>query len=527
MASGQIKKGFFFYFGMFTLLLVTVFLICLVVMIFNPGKTVLWMKYFTGNETYQITKTTEEVPQNIDWDNVTDIIISAPNYAKVTVQSNEQKNVAGSKKADTGIYIRNAAKGFQGASGAVKFGFDVTLNGGKLKITLREPNGFLFFSKNIEVVVHSSALKQQKSLQNKNFVILGGAGDVTIGKYVNATSKNVILKSLYVSTTSGSVSLASNCDTYSAGALSGTIDSDATGKTDLTPLYVKTGSGNIGASERAFSSNSDVGLKVIAESTFKTDSGHIRLGKVDAGSNEMFIECKTGTVVNSTMKANKISIKCTHGNYDIQKVEGSLSFAEALETIISPNINIGEVTGSFVIGNLTNSSSPDVKINKVGGEVSAHCSNGTLTIDEIGGKVDIVSEKMAVNVGLAEANNSRVSIINGSASTKLGIRGVVGSRRTGSDSDKILIKTHGAFTLNFTKDAQFRAGTYKYNNDNPQQDNKGDRLPEHSPIIRMNGYEWSTSKSDFQRNYSGTENITIVTGATGDGSVVFNLVDKI
>lgn len=524
MASGQIKKGFFFYFGMFTLLLVTVFLICLVIMIFNPGQTILWMKYFTGNETYQITKTTDDVPQVINWDNVTDIIISAPNYAKVTVQSNKQTNVAGSKKADTGIYIKNAAKGFQGASGAVSFGYDVTLNDGKLKITLREPNGFLFFSKNIEVVVHSSALEHQSTLQNKNFVILGGAGDVTIGKYLNATSQNVVLKTLYVSTTSGNVSLASNCDTYSA--LSGTISSEETGKTGLTPLYIKTGSGNIGASERAFSSNTDVGLKVNAKSTFKTDSGHIRLGKVDAGTNEMYIECKTGTVVNSSIKAKTVSVKCTHGNYDIQKVEGDLSFAEALESIISPNINVGEITGHFAIGNLTTSSSPDVKINKVGGNVTAHCSNGTLTIDEIGGEVDIVSDKMAVNVGLSENNTSRVSIKNGTASTKLAIRGVVGSSRSGTDNDKILIRTHSSFTLNFTKDAQFRAGTYKYNSNEPKE-NKGDRLDGNSPIIRMNGYEWSTSKSDFQRNYTGTENITIVTGATGNGSVVFNLVDKI
>ncbi len=523
MASGQIKKGFFFYFGMFTLLLVTVFLICLVIMIFNPGQTILWMKYFTGNETYQITKTTDDVPQVINWDNVTDIIISAPNYAKVTVQSNQQTNVAGSQKADTGIYVRNAAKGFQGASGAVIFGYDVTLNAGKLKITLKEPNGFLFFSKDIEVVVHSSTLEHQKSLQNKNLVILGGSGDVTVGKYVNATSQNIVLKSLYVSTTSGNVALASNCDTYSAGALSGTIDSESTGKTGLTPLYVKTVSGNIGASEKAFSSNTDVGLKVNAKSTFKTDSGHIRLGRVDAGTNDMFIECKTGTVVNSSIKANKVSVKCTHGNYDIQKVEGDLSFDEALETIISPNINVGEITGDFAIGNLTNSSSPDVKINKVGGNVTAHCSNGTLTISEIGGGVNIVSDKMAVNVGLSETNNERVSIVNGVASTRLGLRGTVGSR----GGNKILIKTHALFTLDFTEDAKFRAGTYKYNGDEPTE-NKGDRLDANSPIIRMNGYEWSESKSDFQRNnYSDSENITIVTGATGAGSVVFNLVNEI
>ena len=43
MGQGQIKKGFFFYFGLFVLALVAVFMVCLVIMMFNPGKTVLWM----------------------------------------------------------------------------------------------------------------------------------------------------------------------------------------------------------------------------------------------------------------------------------------------------------------------------------------------------------------------------------------------------------------------------------------------------------------------------------------------------
>ncbi len=522
MASGQIKKGFFFYFGMFTLLLVTVFLICLVIMIFCPGKAVLWMKYFTGNEVYVVEKTTD-TGAPISWGAVNDIVISAPNYAKVTVQHTHDNNIGGIKEPDTGIYIVNHAKGFQGASGAVDFGFDVTYNVGKLKISLKEPNGFLFFSKDIEVVVHTSIFARQTSLNDKNLVVLGGAGDVAIGK-AYTTDESVKLKSLYVSTTSGNVSLEKNFDTTSADVLTENIKQEDTGKNNIGSLYISTGSGSITASQLVSNGAGSTvnGLVLKTVGTFKTDSGDIRLGRVESTS-DIQIECKQGTVVSNYMKTSgDIKIKCTHGNYDIDKVEGNLSFVDALETIISPNITIGEVTGSFTIGTAALKSSPDVNISKVGGTLTAYCDSGTLTVGEAGGIVLIESDKMTVNIKLAETNKEDVSITNGTASTNLSLRGAVGDR----GGKKILVKTHGAFVLSFTGDATFRARTYKYDKDKAEQ--KGDPLPSNTGIININGYVWEEDKSNFNpRDYQGAENITIITGATGNGSVVFNKVDKI
>ena len=67
MGQGQIRKGFFFYFGLFVLLLISVFLVCLVIMMFNPGKTVLWMKYFTDNNVYKYETTTDGSETPIDF----------------------------------------------------------------------------------------------------------------------------------------------------------------------------------------------------------------------------------------------------------------------------------------------------------------------------------------------------------------------------------------------------------------------------------------------------------------------------
>ena len=91
MPQGQIRKGFFFYFGLLVLLLIAVFMVCLVVLMFNPGKTVLWMQYFTGEDNIYVDKTTDENKTAIDWTNVSKLEINCT-YANVTVEKNHNKN---------------------------------------------------------------------------------------------------------------------------------------------------------------------------------------------------------------------------------------------------------------------------------------------------------------------------------------------------------------------------------------------------------------------------------------------------
>ena len=94
MPQGKIKKGFFFYFGLFVLLLIAIFLIILVILMFNPGKTILWFKYFTSSpEPYVITQTTEEdesLRKDIDLSSGSSIetIEIEATYADVLIQKN-------------------------------------------------------------------------------------------------------------------------------------------------------------------------------------------------------------------------------------------------------------------------------------------------------------------------------------------------------------------------------------------------------------------------------------------------------
>ncbi len=511
MASGQIKKGFFFYFGMFVLLLLTVFLICLVIMIFNPGKTILWMKYFTGNETYVVAKTTDTIEQPIDWSAVSTITINAPSYAKVTIDYTQTKNVAGSKKSDSGLYIKNHAKGFQGAANAVNFGYEATLTpDAKFTLTVSEPNGFLFFSKDLEIVIHSSAYPNQPvNFNGKSIVINGGSGDVVVGRRLNTNDKQVTLSSLYVNTTSGDVLLDSSFDTTSDAALVGQINIE--GKENLGALFISTNSGSISANQIV---DGGKGLALKKNATFKTNKGDIRLGRVIADGTSLQFECKTGTIVSSYMRASSISVKCTHGNYNINKVEGNLSFAESAETIISPNIIIQEITGNFLIGTELAKANPDVTIGKVGG-FSAICDKGNLSVGEASGAVTITGNSTNISLNLAAGNTQDVKITNGSGSTKVGIKsqGAVGN---------ISVTSRSGVTFTFTTQAQFKAVSYKYDAEN-LVDHKGQQFEANDSNINVTGFDhWTGNKCPFiNGGYSGSsENVTVITG----GKVTFTLV---
>ena len=160
MAQSSIRKGFFFYFGLLILLLVSAFLICLVIMMFNPGKTVLWMKYFSGKQEFSVKQTTAETKDGprmtVDYSTINEIVVNC-NYAKVTVQRNREF-------ADDYVVIRNYAKGFSSAKKYSAFSHKVSLQGTKLVIDINEPTGFLYFSRDVEVIINDCVLEDKNKI---------------------------------------------------------------------------------------------------------------------------------------------------------------------------------------------------------------------------------------------------------------------------------------------------------------------------------------------------------------------------
>lgn len=488
MAQGQIKKGFFFYFGLFVLLLIAVFMVCLVIMMFNPGKTVLWMKYFTGNEKICIIKTTDESKTPIDWGNVTNMEINCT-YANVYVQRNCEYN-------KDGIYIVNQAKGFAIAANESKFSYDIHYEGSVLKVNVTAPEGFLYFSKKIDIILHATT-QTSTNFSNLNLTIETTDGSVSVGGNELNEGEKVKLSSLSVATETGNVYINTKFDTSALKSMA-----LKTKEGDLKSYQTVTANGKTG---KGFSANCDVVLE--------TNKGLISYNAIDVGANNLEIICKKGNVTVDTITASTVDVRCVQGNYRFGNIYGNLSFENSEDIMIAPNIVVGYVSGNFDLStNSTNvSAEPDVDITKVGGTVFILADNGTIDILEAQGIVNIRGEKgLSVNIKISEDNTSIKKIALNSGTLKIGYLGYVAG-------NSILETNKGKIIINFTSLPSFQS-TAKLN------DNSNTMLEDGKITISHGLVTGGTKNPLTVTGLSTTSNgqIEIKTNA----SLSYNLLDK-
>ena len=382
MAQGQIKKGFFFYFGLFVLLLLAVFLICIVIMIFNPGTTILWMQYFTSNGQIALVETTDNKTP-IDLTTLTDLEIVCDAYTSVSVV----RDNSGKDMAKDAIFLANNAKGFVTASEAKPFSYSVTfVDDKKLKIEIHEQKGFLYFSKDIKIIVHATTHNNSLyDFKDLNLKVTTGDGNIYIGGGINDVESK--LASITATTTGGSVYFQKRMDTSS-----------------LKKIDITTDSGNISSTNEVEFTNkshdfecSGYGLKVDCDLRFKTKSGRVTFGILDAGTNNLTFECES----------SNLNIKCIN-----QYVFGDLKYDFSTNNILSPNIMIDNVYGNFS-ASLTDEkeSEPEITIKKVEGNLSVFCRKGKVVVGEIGGAVDIEKgETLSVDITIAGENQNNIIV---------------------------------------------------------------------------------------------------------------------
>lgn len=494
MAQGTIKKGFFFYFGLFVLLLVSIFLICLVIMLFNPGKTVLWMKYFSGNETVRIAKTTGETSFDINYTALTDITINC-DYADVTVQRN--KEYSGDY-----IVIRNNAKGFAGSKNYTAFDYEVTMDGTSLTIDITEPNGFLYFSKDIEVIINDNVDVDGLNLSGISLTVNAeGDCDIDLGGTTNKEEATVSLRGINLNTASGDITLN---DKFSTASVSSEFNLySGSGKiralNDLAYTVDRTGSGIL--------ANTDVKLS--------TNNGNINFDFVSLGSRILTVECRRGTVAISNTYAGGVNVeRCVQGNFKFDVVNCDLTF-EAEDSIISPVINIGEVNGNFHLSSTDEDDAPTIRIDKVSGDLTVTAGKGSINVGEANGIVDITSRRStAVRVTIGEYNTNPINVTNERGDIYLNFLGAV--------SNNAIIKADSSdVEIDFTKNAGFTAYCYKNNGETNDPLASGDvRVSIRDDEVRYE-YNAENGELNFVGLLSSGGRITLNT----NGEVQFNLVN--
>ncbi len=436
MPQGQIRKGFFFYFGLFVLLLIAVFCICLVVMIFNPGKTVLWMQYFTANEPGKwLETTTDESKTPIDLSEIETLQINTSAYAKVVVQRDRDETFA-----EEGLYIVNNAKGFAAASNAVDFDYELTLSGTTLTLNLTEPTGFLYFSRDVQVVL-AAFTDTTTNFGHINLVVNAVDGDVEVGA-TGLNAQDVRLASLDVETRNGDINLGVHFD-----------------MSTLTELNLSSQEGRIQSFRDVNYDNGKTGNGVnaqnLTEASFTTQSGLISFDAVDVGTSDLSIYCRSGNVNIDYIKANSTNVTCFQGNYRFNTVDSDLSFTNSENTMLAPNIVVNDkVTGDFNLSTSTEQNAePSIYLKQVDGVVSILADRGSLNIDNAQSDISVKGDgAFNIDIVVGETNRGIIDVETNNGNVELGFLGDLNNVTASSASGNVDIKV--------TNVARFVANAY-------------------------------------------------------------------
>lgn len=439
MGQGQIRKGFFFYFGLFVLLLISVFLVCLVIMMFNPGKTVLWMKYFTDNHIYEYTKTTDGTETTIDFSSLSGINIKCNAYAGVTVKRNKDSNMP----LDT-VYIVSKAKGFATQKSDVNFVYNIRKEGSVLHIEVDEPDGFLFFSKNIEVVLNANT-NRNYDFSNIALNVETGSGKIEIGKeYPGA--KDIKLKSLKAKTSSGTILFGETFDTSS-----------------LSSCELATTGGNIKALKEISyvdgTQKTGQGLKLGCDASIDIGNGWLGMGVLTVGSRDLSIKSKKGTVDIDCIIASDTSVQCHEGNYYVDSVYGNLSFDPAEDTLASPNIVAGYISGDFDVSSI--GGTPDVSVKEIDGKFALVADKGKVLVKNAKGEVEIDGEgSLSVDITFGENYSRQARIINNSGDLNIKfLGGISSSGNIQVVTNKSVVNVKVTIAAGFVSEAKKTDGT--------------------------------------------------------------------
>lgn len=458
MAQSGIKKGFFFYFGLFVLLLISIFCICLVVMMFNPGSTVLWMQYFTDNSTIHIVETTDDVPRTINWKQDVQKLEISCNYANVVVERNSDPAIQQYSVKDAnqdGIYIVNHAKGFAAASSAEHFSYQAYFKeNGHLFVEIQEPTGFLYFSKEVKVVLHATTEKVVTNqgadwdFSNLDLEVKTKDGDVLIGGVKANNAEEIKPGSLDVTTTSGDISV-----------------SELANLSSLSSVNFQTEDGTLSSSKDVtYGGKTAKGLSLNCDGTFNINGrGKILYNVISAPGKKINLSCKSGSWDIDLLDAETISCNgCVDGNYLFGTIKGKISYLNSSNTLISPNIRIDTLDGDF---DLEKGSRPNIEIKDAEGNVEVKTEHGSVKIGNAHKNVILnSSDDMKVDVVMAEDATGFVSVVNAKGDVRLGfLKNIPQTYQTNDSLDVAGVSvttTSGNVTIDVTAQAKFVADMF-------------------------------------------------------------------
>ncbi len=372
MAKGNVKKGFASYLLVLFIAIIAAFLIIVTVMFFSPSKNVLGFKYFKYDDKKVLVHPTGAgEDETFDFRNVENIDINC-NYSNVKIERVKNKVNFG------GFELRNVCSGFAREDQETDVFFEAKfLDSAKkhISVTVREPEGFLFFAKNITVSILLST-DIVESLENTSVNINTTYGNIYVGNVTLpqvADSQTTLIKiaSLSAKCTSGRFVMLDNV-------------------VSVNDLFIKTTNGNIETKQPLNVNNIEV----------YSSSGKISLKDIYA-NNAVF------NLSNSQFYAEKLNVRLMaklslkSGYFDIDNFKGTLSSNEMVNDMDSARIKIKDVDGVISLPNV-NESSVNIMKASLDSQIYVGGTSSKINIQNCAGAVWV--ETSSGNVDLATTN---------------------------------------------------------------------------------------------------------------------------
>lgn len=444
MAESKVKKGFFFYLMIFLIIVLAFIGVCITLMVFNPGKSVLGFKYYSNNETYEITKTTDSNTElNLSTTNYSEINIDA-GIANVTFEANQDYD-------KDCIVVHNNAKGVAKASENTGFGYTVKAKDGVLDISVTAGKGFLAFSNDISVIVHIAKRSNDVTFfSNTNLNVKTTSGNVVLGGEVKNGANNICIGGINVETDSGDIRFTKHLNGGDNNGL------DKYQYTKDIKLLTKKGTINLVENNSTVTTkegNNEVKvtkyLNVISPAVLDINvgSGTLKLGNAKANTKLT----ADGATVEATSLSGDLEVSLRSVIFNVGTINGDLDFSKGNSVMDGNRITVDKVTG---IVNVPDGKSSMISISEIGGQSIIHTTTGNVIVG--------TSKTPITKLCQIQTNSGNItSYFDGSAVSR-NIKSEQGNitvnyvnALTSGDKNNIYNNT-GKININFNKDSKIR-----------------------------------------------------------------------
>lgn len=361
MAKGKVKKGFKNYLLVLFLAVIATFLIIVTIMLFSPFKNILGFQYFTYRFDQKETHATAETENEVFNFETLDVLNVNCDYANVKVERYYNLDTPA-------IRFENYMTGFARSDHDTEFTYEIYYEDStkkELNIDVHEPEGFLYFSKNLTISILIPT-KISYTLENTELNITNNSGNIYIGsnsKAINIDGENyrnyITIGDLNIKTNKGKTLI----NSY----VSENFDN----------VFIKTEKGKI---------ESKINLNIAENLQVYSEKGEIELKNVVVSSSApITLNLKNSEFYTPYLKAN-IDLTIKEGYFDVDSLEGSLSSNNAVEQMSKATLNIKEFNGylSFPYANESR-----INLGKVSAssQIYIHATSGDIKIDEMNGNV--------------------------------------------------------------------------------------------------------------------------------------------